>query len=367
MIIVRYLIRETLKSQFAIFFVLFLVFLSQKFIRVLADASDGEIPARMILSVVGLNMPSMGLLMLPLSLYIGILLTFGRLYAESEITVMNATGIGNKFLVRAALYLALITSAAAAFNSWWLSPWSQDKVAQLMEQLSADNSVDLLQKGQFQRSPDGSSVVFIDDIENKKLSNVFVAQLTPRESVLPSVMFSNSGDVKELSDGRQVITMYNGTRYEGVPTQVNYMITTFEQYQGLIGQREVEHEDRDWEAIPTMQLIKDSNPKAQAELQWRISLVVCIPLLTMLVVPLSAVNPRQGRFAKMGPAILIYLAYFLAISATKSALEDGGIPAAVGMWPINAGLLVAAIIVNSLDSLPVRKFKDKLRQKRKVA
>lgn len=52
--------------------------------------------------------------MLPLSLYIGILLTFGRLYAESEITVMNATGIGNKFLIRAALYLALITASVAA-------------------------------------------------------------------------------------------------------------------------------------------------------------------------------------------------------------------------------------------------------------
>lgn len=367
MIIVRYLIRETLKSQLAIFFVLFLVFLSQKFIRVLADASDGEIPARLILSIVGLNMPSMGLLMLPLSLYIGILLTFGRLYAESEITVMNATGIGNKFLIRAALYLGIITSCLAGFNALWLSPWSQDKVDSVMEQLAAENSVDLLQKGQFQRSPDGSSVVFIDNIENKKLSNVFVAQLAPRESILPSVMFSDSGDVKELSDGRQVITMYNGTRYEGVPTRVDYMVTRFDEYEGLIGQREVKEKGRGWDAIPTLELLQNPDRRAQAELQWRISLVVCIPLLTMLVVPLSAVNPRQGRFAQMGPAILIYLTYFLAISATKSALEDGSIPAMVGLWPINAALLLAAIVANTLDSVPVRKFKDKLRQKRKVA
>ncbi|WP_099610404.1 LPS export ABC transporter permease LptF [Vibrio fujianensis] len=367
MIIVRYLIRETLKSQFAIFFVLFLVFLSQKFIRVLADASDGEIPARMILSIVGLNMPAMGLLMLPLSLYIGILLTFGRLYAESEITVMNATGIGNKFLIRAALYLAIITSSVAAFNAFWLSPWSQNKEAQLIEQLAAENSVDLLQKGQFQRSPDGSSVVFIDNIENKKLSNVFVAQLSPRQSILPSVMFSDSGDVQELSDGRQVITMHNGVRYEGVPNRVDYMITRFEQYEGLIGQREVKSKGRDWEEIPTLDLIRNADQRAQAELQWRISLVVCIPLLTMLVVPLSSVNPRQGRFAKMGPAILIYLTYFLAISATKSALEDGSIPVAVGMWPINAALLFAAIIANTLDSVIVRRLKDRLKQKRKVA
>lgn len=367
MIIVRYLIRETLKSQFAIFFVLFLVFLSQKFIRVLADASDGEIPARMILSIVALNMPAMGLLMLPLSLYIGILLTFGRLYAESEITVMNATGIGNKFLIRAALYLAIITSSAAAFNAFWLSPWSQDKEAQLIEQLAAESSVDLLQKGQFQRSPDGSSVVFIDNIENRKLQNVFVAQLAPRQSILPSVMFSDSGEVKELSDGRQMITMHNGVRYEGVPTRLDYMITRFDQYEGLIGQRSVKAKGRDWQETPTLALIRNPDPRAQAELQWRISLVLCIPLLTMLVVPLSAVNPRQGRFAKMGPAILIYLTYFLTISAMKSALEDGTIPIEIGMWPINAALLFAAIIANTLDSVWVRKIKDKFRSKRKVA
>ncbi|NAW97521.1 MULTISPECIES: LPS export ABC transporter permease LptF [unclassified Vibrio] len=364
MIIVRYLIRETLKSQFAIFFVLFLVFLSQRFIRVLAEASDGDIPARMILSIVSLNMPAMGLLMLPLSLYIGILLTFGRLYAESEITVMNATGIGNKFLIRAALYLALITSGAAAFNAFWLAPWSQDKEAQLMDQLAAENSVDLLQKGQFQRTPDGSSVVFIENIENKKLHNVFVAQLAPKDSILPSVMFSNSGDVKELSDGRQMITMYDGIRYEGVPTRVDYMITKFDEYEGLIGQREVKPKGRDWEALPTSNLLSNPDRRAKAELQWRISLVICIPLLTMLVVPLSAVNPRQGRFAKMGPAILIYLAYFMAISATKSAIEDGSLATVIGMWPINAALLLAAISVNIMDSVPVRRFKDKLRLKK---
>jgi lipopolysaccharide export system permease protein len=83
-----------------------------------------------------------------------------------------------------------------------------------------------------------------------------------------------------------------------------------------------------------------------------------------MVIPLSAVNPRQGRFAKMGPAILFYLAYFLSISAAKSAIEDGGISPAVGLWPMNIALLVAGIVLNSLDSVPVRKLKDGFRQKR---
>ncbi|KGY07941.1 MULTISPECIES: LPS export ABC transporter permease LptF [Vibrio] len=364
MIIVRYLIRETLKSQLAIFFVLLLVFISQTFIKVLGDATDGDIPARLILAIVGLNIPQMGLLMLPMSLYIGILLTFGRLYSESEITVMNATGMGSKFLIRAAMSLAFITTALAAFNTLYLAPWSQEKEAQLIEQVAAENSVDLLKAGQFQRTPDGSSVVFIDEIRDNKLNNVFVAQVRPRDAILPSVMFSNSGEVREHDDGRQMIVMHDGTRYEGIPTRLDYMVTEFEQYSGLIGQREVQAKRRSWGAVPTLDLIESTDLSAKAELQWRISLFVCIPLLTMLVVPLSAVNPRQGRFAKMGPAILAYFVYFISMSTTKSAIEDGNIPAVIGMWPINFALLVAAIGVNFIDSVPVRRMKDKFRQRK---
>ncbi|KJG37440.1 lipopolysaccharide ABC transporter permease [Photobacterium angustum] len=365
MIIVRYLTRETLKSQLAVLFVLFLVFISQKFISILADATDGSIPSDLILTFMGLSIPSMALLMLPLSLYIGILLTFGRLYAESEITVMNATGMGKKLLLQSALALAVITGAIAAVNSFWVAPWSQEHIEQLKEETEAGPTLNMLVKGRFQQAPNGNGVIFIDNITDKgaKLHKVFVAQLKATDTLQPSVMVADNGTVKELSDGRQMLELNDGARYEGVPTQLNYSITHFNDYQALIGQREVKAGNRDWEAQPTMALIKDQSLAAKAELQWRFSLVLCIPLLVMIVVPLSAVNPRQGRFAKLAPAVLIYLAYFLAISSAKSAIEDGIIPSAIGMWPINITTLLVALALNSWDSMPVRRLKDKLRRR----
>ncbi|HIF9182701.1 TPA: LPS export ABC transporter permease LptF [Photobacterium damselae] len=365
MIIVRYLTRETLKSQFAVLFVLFLVFISQKFIRILADATDGSIPSDLITTLMGLYMPSMALLMLPLSLYIGILLTFGRLYAESEITVMNATGMGNKFLLRAALSLALITGALATFNALWLSPWAAEKEAQVMESVKADSGLDLLVKGQFQAAPNGQGVVFVNDItdKGKTLKHVFVAQLKGKDSIRPSVLVADHGYVSEHKDGRQILDLKDGTRYEGIPTRLDYSITDFEGYQAVIGQRKVKEERRDWDAMPTLELMQRAEPEAQAEFQWRMSLILCIPLLTMVVVPLSAVNPRQGRFAKLVPAVLIYLAYFLAISAGKSALEDGTLPPMIGLWSINLVILLIGGALNCWDTLPVRKLRDKVRRR----
>ncbi len=347
-------------------FILFLVFFSQRFIRVLSSATEGSIPSDLIMTFIALYMPSMGLLLLPLSLYVGILLTFGRLYAESEITVMNATGIGNKFLIQAAMVLALMTGIIASFNAFWLTPWANEQEVQLQEKISAESGLDLLIKGQFQRVPHGGAVVFIDDITEKgsQLSHVFVAQPVQNGGMRPSVLMAESGRVTEMPDGRQVLQLFDGERVEGVATQLDYNQTQFDNYEVLIGQREIRTRRRDWDALPTWALLKVDNLYAKAELQWRVSLVLCIPLLTMVVVPLSAVNPRQGRFAKLMPAILVYLTYFLALSAGKSAVEDGALPSYLGLWVINAALFVVAILLNSLDSLFVRKLKDKWRRRR---
>lgn len=122
MIIIRYLVRETLKSQIAILFILLLIFFCQNLVRVLGDAVDGNIPTNLVLSLLALGVPKMAQLILPLSLFLGLLMTLGRLYTESEITVMHACGLGKRTLIIAAMILALLTSAIAAVNVFWAGP-----------------------------------------------------------------------------------------------------------------------------------------------------------------------------------------------------------------------------------------------------
>ena len=110
MIIIRYLVRETLKSQLAILFILLLIFFCQKLVRILGAAVDGDIPTNLVLSLLGLGVPEMAQLILPLSLFLGLLMTLGKLYTESEITVMHACGLSKAVLVKAAMILALETT-----------------------------------------------------------------------------------------------------------------------------------------------------------------------------------------------------------------------------------------------------------------
>ena len=81
----------------------------------------------------------------------------------------------------------------------------------------------------------------------------------------------------------------------------------------------------------------------KAELQWRISLPILVFIVTLMAVPLSRVNPRQGRYLKLLPAILLYMAYLTILIAARGALEKGKLPMALGLWWVHALFLLIGL------------------------
>ena len=214
MIIIRYLVRETFKSQFAILFILLLIFFCQKLVRVLGAAVDGDIPTNLVLSLLGLGIPEMAQLILPLSLFLGLLMTLGKLYTDSEITVMHACGLGKRSLVIAAMVLALFTSVFAGFNAIWLSPWSSKHQDAVLAEAKANPSMAAMVEGQFQQAQNGNAVLFVGNVKGKEFHNVFLAQLRPSGNQRPSVVVADKGHRLQRPDGSQVVTLDQGTRYE---------------------------------------------------------------------------------------------------------------------------------------------------------
>lgn len=153
--------RETLKSQLAILFILLLIFFCQKLVRILGAAVDGEIPTNLVLSLLGLGVPEMAQLILPLSLFLGLLMTLGKLYTESEITVMHACGLSKAVLIKAAMVLALFTGIVAAVNVMWAGPVSSRHQDEVLAEAKANPGMAALAQGQFQQATDGNSVLLL--------------------------------------------------------------------------------------------------------------------------------------------------------------------------------------------------------------
>ncbi len=349
--------RETLKSQLAILFILLLIFFCQKLVRILGAAADGEIPTNLVLSLLGLGVPEMAQLILPLSLFLGLLMTLGKLYTESEITVMHACGLSRAVLVKAALVLALFTGAVAAVNVMWAGPWSSRHQDQVLADAKANPGMAALAQGQFQQASDGNSVLFIEGVDGKNFNNVFLAQLRPKGNARPSVVLADSGQLSQHKDGSQVVTLNSGTRFEGTAMLRDFRITDFQNYQAVIGHQAVALDPSDTEQMNMRTLFNTDNPRASAELHWRLTLIFAVVMMALMVVPLSVVNPRQGRVLSMLPAMLLYLIFFLLQTTLRSNGAKGKLDPMIWMWAVNLLYLALAVVLNLWDTVPMRRVR----------
>ena len=93
--------------------------------------------------------------------------------------------------------------------------------------------------------------------------------------------------------------------------------------------------------MPTRELLRSLSSADAAELHWRMSAPISAILLSLLAVPLARTGPRQGRYGKLAMGIGVYLVYANMLGATQVGIEQGRIPALLGMWPVH--LVVAAI------------------------
>ncbi|MDP5293094.1 LPS export ABC transporter permease LptF [Oceanimonas sp. CHS3-5] len=353
MIAFRYLFRETLKTQLAVLFVLLLIFISQNFIDVLGKAASGEIPGTLVGKLLLLNLPEMATLMLPVSLFIGILFAHGRLYAESEMTVMKAVGMGPGRIMRTTLVLALGWTALALFNSLWLNPWAKEQVYQLREEVKADPGFAVLREARFMSLDGGRIVGYVEELEEdddgNRLNRLFVVQ-QGRAQREPAIAVADGGRLHEQDDG-QWLTLEHGRRYSGTPGNREFDVAEFDEYSAYIRPSEIETVQRRIEAMPSRELLNAEDLQQRTELQWRLALPLSMLVLTLVVVPLSVVNPRQGRYAKLLPAIMLYLAYFLLQTASRSAVEGGSLPPVPGLYAVPlAFLLLVALPLNLAET-----------------
>jgi len=288
-------------------------------------------------------------------------MTFGRLYAESEITVMHACGMGKRGLVTAAMVLGLFTAGFAAVNAFWVGPWSSKHSDEVLAEAKANPSMAALVEGQFQSSQDGNAVLFVGNVKGKEFHNVFLAQLRPNGNQRPSVVVADKGQITVQRDGDQQVNLNQGTRYEGTALLRDFRITDFTNYEAVIGHQAVTITSTEAEQMSMSALWHNKTPEARAELHWRLTLVVSVLIMALMVVPLSVVNPRQGRVLSMLPALLLYLVFFLLQSSLRSNGAKGKLDPMIWMWFTNLVYFAIAMVLNLWDSLPARKLRARLR------
>lgn len=331
MILYRYINRQILATTLVVTVVLMMVLLSGRFIKYLANAASGEIAADVLITVMLYRIPEFLQLILPLGVFIAILLALGRMYSDSEMAVLRAGGVGQLQVLRGMTAPILVTTALVGFSALYLTPHGETEVARILDEQRGRSVLELLTPGRFhvRSSREGQRTAYAESLDRDQgvLENIFISDYRYPDddgaAQLVTVLAGRGRIVEQY--GMTYLSLEQGMQYQGAPGEAGYREVAFARAMVRVGEQQQVVRPPKVRSLGTLALLNASNAEQHAELQWRFSIVLLVPIMLMAAVPLSQVNPRQGRFNRLAPALLVYLLYvglLLVMRSELSRLDD---------------------------------------------
>ncbi len=357
MIIRRYLTLQVLGSTAAVALVLTVILMSGRVIKYFGMAADGRMDVRLLSAVLLYRLPGFLDLIVPLGLFIAILLTFGRLYLDNEMSVLHASGVSRAQVVGHLFWPAAVVMAFVCATALYITPTGNAAADRLFAQQAERNTFDLIRPGRFQAV--GKRMLYAAELspDHKRLLNVHLFEQKPVEGKEPRQVLvqAQSGRTERDARGDRYLVLEDGARYELMPGEAAYREFRFATYRIHLPEPAAVDRASKLSSYDTLRLHEESktNVEARSEWLWRLSLPLFVPVAALLAFALSRVNPRQGRYLKLLPAILLYMSYVVAVGASRNAIEKGRATEAM-LWGVHFGYFALALLLLGTEQLRLR-------------
>jgi lipopolysaccharide export system permease protein len=340
----RYLAKEVFTTLIALTIILMLILVSNQLVGYLNRAASGRIPGILVMQLLCLEMPNLLTLLLPLGFYVSVMLAYGRLYSENEMLVFQACGFST---ARILVYTAVMSSMVCLIVGVmvYFNPSIAHERSKLLQTSGMKALIQMLAPQRFQVLPK-QQVLYIDKINraHTKAKGLFLAQRNPNPGPNQpwqwQVVAAHDLIFAKKFGAQDEIQMHSGRVYRMTPGSLQAQYGTFEQANVTIPNPEMQTQT-DLRTLPFKNLWQDrkTNPAKDAEVQWRFSIILMSLVLGVVAVPLSRVNPRSGRYAKILPAILVFLVYTNILFVWREKLAWGVWSTHANMFYVHLGVL----------------------------
>jgi len=322
MIIDHYLRREISVPFLGVSVVLISIFVTFSLTRFLMDADAGLLHATQIFQLTVLKSLISMEVLLPLSLYIGVLAGLGRLHSDSEIYAMRASGISETRALRPIIGMAILLAILIALFSLFVRPWAYGKSFEIKARAEAATEIDRVRAARFYSFEDSGRTVFIKNVTNggRQLEQVFIRSAKNGDL---QVITASVGELFFFArPGYHQLVLQDASVYQRVADGPD----VFAELGSLamwIPAGEPEPVGYKTKSSNIFELWHSAGPADKAELQWRISTPFSALLLALLAIPLSRSRPREGSYARILVALIIYAVYFNLIDVSRTWVEQG--------------------------------------------
>lgn len=353
MILRRYMTQQVAANTAIVLLFLMALMLGGRLIRYFGIAAEGRLDVGLLFAIIGYNIPTFLELILPLSFFIALMLVLGRMYVEQEMSVLFASGISRGRLTR--LMIPLITGLFVFQMgiSLWAKPWGLSNSEHIWQTQSLGSLLDLVRPKTFISS--GNYHLYVDefDKEKRELKNIYVVQQQTDKSgkiakndVIITATRAYQVPSKDTDSSMQ-LDLFQGRRYELGTNNAKYNQASFEKYRITLEKPASEKiTETNVETQTTAKLLAHTQkPEVKAELGYRFTMPWLIIIAAMLATPLSQVRPRQGRWLRLLPSVLIFASCAISIISLRTAIGKERISEYAYIWLI-VGFIAFALLLN---------------------
>jgi len=304
---------EVFKSTVGILLIFFFLVVSSRFVGYFEQASEGLIEPNLIFKVVFLRFPDFITLLLPLSFFLGIVITISRLYADREIYGYFSGGLSEKDLIKFLFPQSLVFFFITLLLSMYIAPYTKELSKEMISLDSLQEQFESIKPNQVFPLKNNEGFVFIKDKQESVFNEVVLYISNEDYSSIVVAEQLSYDDLNSIMN----LNFKNGSMYQGLFEEGSSVVSTFKNLK-----IPVSTEENSVTGLSFARLFDYSARSTKSQMQWNISIPITIFILLIIGINLSKVEPRQGRLSVLLPAIFVYILYLSLLILARESFDN---------------------------------------------
>ena len=327
-IVDKYVLKDFLKTFIAVLSILVLVILARLFIKLLEYVVEGRFDFDMIFNILMLSTAKSTILLLPFALMVSTILSISRIYRDSEIYPLVASGYYTNFIKKMFSIIVVPSFLSIFILNLFISPLIVEEIQLAKIKASSEAKVGLMDPGKFIQLRDKDWIIFVESVENKVAKKIFIKS---NENEKVTIETAKSGIEKLEEDMRQLV-LYDGQRYTGDVGRGDFQVLKYDSHLIKLMTTNIDlyinHK-----MMSISDLFYDGTQHADAEIQWRLFAPISIIILILFAFELGKMKPRQSKYSNLIYAILIYFVYSNFVILSVNGIKNETILFSyIGTW-----------------------------------
>lgn len=348
----RYLLRRLLPPLLVSFCIFSGILVLMEFFNLTDLIINKGVPFRAVGLILLTKIPETFSITVPMSLIMAVIMTFGRLAEDNELTAFRMAGYPLHSMLLPPLTVGLFLALGlVGIQEYGLPQLSEYKERQLSK-LEMVNPVRILQPRTFLEIP--PYTLYAETIDGPSMENVWIEDRKPDN---PQIIISETGRWIKQGPGQYELHLKNGTLHQR--TGDGYRVLKFseqtlqfspelntgnigggdnfrslsEKYRAYRSLGQKIHDQKNPSEVSEKQ--RKQHRKLRTEFHRTVALPFATFFLVLVTTPTGLLTKQYGTVANLIFCIGIFFSYYILLTVTEPLATQGYLDPAVAMWAPN--------------------------------